>query len=98
MLTRDWIISYLSSLLNLRFVYTTLYITDTLHTYTFPEEERFTRSKYWSYQVLSTQYLLCCDPYLQFCFEIWYLEVFWGACFKYQVRLILLLKTCKISF
>ena len=32
-LPRDWIISYLSSLLNLRFVYTTLYITHTLHTY-----------------------------------------------------------------
>ena len=32
-LTRDWIISYVSSLLNLRFVYTTLYLTHTLHTY-----------------------------------------------------------------
>ena len=32
MLTCDWIISYLCLLLNLRFVYTTLYITHTLHT------------------------------------------------------------------
>ena len=35
---------------------------------TFPEEEQFTFSKYWIYQVLSSQYLLCWDPYLQFSF------------------------------
>ena len=33
---------------------------------TFPEEEWFTRSEYRNYQVLSHQYLLCCDLYLQF--------------------------------
>ena len=29
----------------------------------------FTRLKYWNYQVFSNQYLLCCDPYLQFSHE-----------------------------
>ena len=29
----------------------------------------FTHSKYWIYQVLLDQYLLCCDPYLQFSFK-----------------------------
>ena len=33
---------------------------------TFDGEERFICSKYRIYQVFSDQYLLCCDPYIQF--------------------------------
>ena len=64
-LTRDWLISYLASHLNSPFRIN-YFIHNTHVTHTFPEEERFTRSKYWIYQVFSNQYLLCCDPYLQF--------------------------------
>ena len=61
---RNWIISYLSSLLNLRFVYTTLY-THVTHILSLKKNGLPVRN-IGIYQVLSTQYLLCCDPYLRF--------------------------------
>ena len=47
-------------------LYVLLYTLHTRYTHTFPEEERFYPFEIWIYQVLSNQYLLCCDLYLQF--------------------------------